>query len=111
MSDQAQLQFDSLLKANRKTSNHLEWIGFKGFLKGELKQERIWELQFYADKRQYRVLGIFGAVRKQVVLLIGCYHKGRIYKPSNALTTASQRAKSVRQGYATIEERQITIDF
>ncbi|MFI5117639.1 MAG: hypothetical protein ACHP8B_13190, partial [Terriglobales bacterium] len=70
--------FDALLKNTHKTENHLHWGGFK-YLKGEPKKERIWQLDFVADKRQYRLLGVFSSIRKQAVLMVGCYHKGDVY--------------------------------
>ena len=110
LSEEAKYMFDSLLKNTGKIENHLEWGGFKYF-KGEPKRERIWQLDFIADKRQYRVLGIFGGVRKQAVLILGCYHKGDVYTPQNALETATKRAKALREGRASTHERKIRIDF
>jgi hypothetical protein len=110
LSDGGKFQFDGLLKLLCKTEDHLQWIGFK-YLKGEPKKERVWQLDFIADRRQYRVLGIFGAVRKQAVLLLGCYHKGNVYTPPDALSTAVKRAKRIRENKAGTRERTIRSDI
>ena len=111
LSEEAKFRFDALLKVNRKTDSHLNWVGFKRFLKGKLKREKIWELEFYADKRQYRILGKFGEKRKQIILLIGCYHKGSVYDPSDALDQAYKRARMLAEGEAVLCEREIKDDL
>ncbi len=110
LSDAGKFGFDALLKDRAKTRNHLEW-GLKP-LKGEARTLHIWELKFLADGRQYRVLGVFRAA-KQAVLLVGCYHKGKVYTPPDALDTAIKRAKALRdqkQGVGT-SERKIKFDI
>jgi len=67
LSEEAKDKFDALLKNTRKISNQVQWPGFK-YLKGEAKSERIWQLDFIADKRQYRILGVFGLGTKQAAL-------------------------------------------
>ena len=110
LSMEAKDRFDTLLKNTRKISNHLLWGGFK-FLKGKPKEERIWQLDFIADNKQYRLLGVFGSVRKTAVIILGCFHKGDIYTPHDALKTASKRAKELREGRATIHERTVQDDI
>lgn len=92
LSEGAQYLFDALLKDMRKTANHLDWGAFKGFLKGVAKNHKIWELGFLADGKQYRVFCIFSEGKK-VTLLVGCYHKQRVYTPANAIETAIKRSK------------------
>ena len=55
LSREAKDKFDSLLKNTAKIPDHTQWGGFK-FLKGEAKKERIWQLDFIAEKTQYRIL-------------------------------------------------------
>ena len=110
LSQEGKDNFDALLKNTQKIPNHLEWGGFK-YLKGEPKKERIWQLDFIADKRQYRLLGVFGSIRKQAVLILGCYHKGHAYTPKEALETACKRAKALRDERATIDGRKIKDDL
>lgn len=106
LSQEGKDSFDALLKNTAKIENHLQWGGFK-FLKGEARAERVWQLDFRADKRQYRLLGVFGSARKQAVLLLGCYHKGKLYTPKDAIETACRRAKALREGRATSNVRAI----
>jgi len=103
----AQFQFDAVLKNCSKTENLKDWGRFRHFLEGSAKAERVWELGFVADRRQYRILGVFGDERKHAVLLIGCYHKGGNYTPSNAIETARKRAKGFREGNGGRRERKI----
>jgi hypothetical protein len=109
LTDAGRFAFNSLLKNTAKTENHLQWGGFK-FLKGESKKERIWQLDFFADGKQYRVLAVFRSA-KQAVLLIGFYHKGKVYTPPNALETAIKRAKALREGKAGYIGRTIRLDL
>jgi hypothetical protein len=111
LSEEGQYLFDSLLKGIYKTDQPINWVGLRRFLKGKLQEERIWELEFRADKRQYRVLGKFGAARKQAILLIGCYHKGSVYTPADALDQALKRSRMLDQGKATTSERTIKEDI
>lgn len=110
LSDAAKLLFDGLLKVNHKTELPIRWLGFKRFLQGKLRKEKIWELEFKADGKAYRVLGVFGAVRKEAVIIIGCYHKGSVYTPTGALETAYKRARSLADGGASYVERTIRDD-
>lgn len=107
--DNGRFGFDAALKNAAKTKSELQWGGFK-YLQGDQKKEKVWQLDFFADGRQYRMLGVFRPGR-QAVLLIGCYHKGKIYTPQNALDGAIKRAKSLREGQATTRERKIKLDL
>ena len=111
LSDEARIVFDELLKTNQKVERFQDWVGFRKYMEGKLKQERVWELGFKADGRQYRILGKFGNQRKQAILLIGCYHKMNIYHPVGCLETAYKRSRSLTRGEATIRERKIGTDI
>ncbi len=106
LSEEARFTFDTMLKNHRKIGSVLAWPGFK-YLKGKLQKEKIWQLDFIADRRQYRVLGVFGQGPKKAALILGCYHKGDSYTPRNAFETAYRRAKALREGKAGLRERQI----
>lgn len=110
LSEDGRLGLNALLKNTCKVANHLEWVGFK-YLKGEPKKEAIWQVDFIADKRQYRVLGVFGVGSKNAAVVMGCYHKGDVYTPHSALETAVKRAKALREGRAGLRERKIRMDF
>ncbi len=111
LSEEASDEFDALLKANRKIESHLQWLGFRKFLKGKLKPERIWELGFHAGKRAYRIFGKFGESRKQAILLVGCYHKGGVYTPTDALDQAVTRSRMLAERKAVICARQVREDI
>jgi hypothetical protein len=110
LTDAGRFQSNSLLKNTATTENHLQWGGFE-FLEGESRKLRIWELKFFADNKQYRLLGVFGSLRKQAILLVGCSHKGKVYVPANALKTAIKRAKALRDGKAGYIGRKIRLDI
>jgi len=109
LSEEAQSTFTSLLKVNQKIESPNNWTGLK-YLSGSAKEHRIWELRFTADKREYRVLGYFGPDRKQATLLIGCYHKQRVYQPPGCIDTAIANKRRLEEGTATHNERKIPID-
>lgn len=111
LSDEGRFQFDSLLKTCKKTSDHTKWLGFKRFLKGGPPGVKVWELKFRADRREYRVMGMFTGVEKEALLLLGCYHKDKNYTPSDAIDTAFKRAKAQQADKAGKHERQITGDL
>ena len=105
LSDEGKLMFSKLLKNIRNTENHLNWVGFRKFIR--LGKDKVWELEFFSDGRQYRVLGDF-AGEKRAVLLIGCYHKGRVYTPADALDQALRRKGFLKNGTATCCVRRIS---
>lgn len=111
LSDEADLDFNAVLKNIHKVENPIHWVPLKRFLKGKYAQYRIWELEFKADDRQYRVLGNFGRERKQAVLLMGCYHKAKVYTPHNALDSAFDRARWLSEGRAKLRERKVKTDL
>lgn len=110
LSEEAQMFFEKALKDCQKIERPQDWAPFKKYLSGKQSEDKIWELQFYSDKRHYRILGVFGPLRKQATLLIGCYHKGENYTPWDALETASKRARLLERKEANRCERKIQID-
>jgi hypothetical protein len=112
LSDGGRFLFNAALKNAARTKSELGWSGFK-YLKGEPSEEKIWQLDFFADGKQYRLLGVFRPAR-QAVLLIGCYHKGKVYTPQDAIGTATKRAKALREkkpGVAISGPRKIRFDL
>ncbi len=94
-SDEVRMVFNSTLKEARKQKNPREWLSFKRFLKGKkYEEQRLWELQFRADRREFRLIGRFDGTMRAVVFC-GCYHKGSVYTPKDALDTAWRRAKAL----------------
>jgi len=105
LGDHGQQVLNSLLKSNSKIGAPLHWTGLK-FLKGDMGG--IWELRFYSDGVQQRLLGMFDGT-KRAVLLMGCYHKGRNYTPPDALaTTLTRKAYWEKGDCIKSNERQIT---
>lgn len=110
LSDRGKYLLDNLLKNNKKIANHLEWMGFRKYLKGgEMKGQGIWELGFFADDRQYRLLGVFDGA-KRAVFLMGCYHKGSNYVPPDALGTSLTRKSMLQKGQCKLYERKTNTD-
>ena len=109
LSEMGRNAFNDILKENRKIKNHLNWLGFRGFLEGKCKKYRIWELGFKCDNVQHRLLNIFEPGRI-VIILVGCYHKGRVYTPPDALNLACKRAQLLGEGYGQLPERKIRMD-
>ena len=107
LSDHGQGILDSLLKANSKIALPVNWMGSLKFLKGEM--QGIWEMRFY-NGVQYRLLGIFDGL-KRAVFLMGCYHKGGNYTPTDALSTTLKRKKLWETGECVkSNERKIKTD-
>lgn len=108
LSDDAKYAFVDTLKDIEKIESPNNWLCFKRFLAGKYRKYRIWELWFACgDKRQYRILGIFGPNRKQATLLVGCFHKGSVYTPPDSLDLSYTRARALSEGTAGRYERKI----
>lgn len=109
LSEYGQELFDTTLKNCSKIEKKEDWSAFRGSLKGV--KGPIWEIGFKADRRQYRVFCVHRKENtRQVILLIGCYHKQRAYHPRNAIKTAEKRYKQLIRGEAKISERKIPKD-
>jgi hypothetical protein len=109
-SDEVRMMFNSTLKETRKRRNHLEWTCLRHKMQGKLRAEGVNELEFKADRRQYRLLLKFDG-ELQVVILCGCFHKGDKWTPADALETTVKRAKALSQGKASRRERTIQDDL
>lgn len=108
LSDEARFSLVDALKDARVIENPTNWICFKRYMKGELRKYKVMEIWFdCGDKREYRLLGVVGSERKQMIFLIGCYHKGHVYTPTGALGTAVKRAKDLSEKKVTIYERKL----
>lgn len=109
LTDAGRFQFDALVKNMVTTENHQHWSGFKN-LKGDARKERIWQVAFKSDGKQYRLAGVFDGT-KQAILLAGYFHKQNVYTPPGALESAIRRAKALREKRAIKVERQIKFDL
>lgn len=97
-------EFKKMLKDCVKADDHRRW-GTKP-LSGK-KYSGMFEFRFFCENRQHRVIARFGPGRKVVVLLAGCYHKGKVYTPANALDTALDRHKMIERGEGRTHERPV----
>jgi hypothetical protein len=112
LSDSARFALNDALKDAQKIDEMTDWLCYKRRMKGKLAKFKVFEIRFQCgDKREYRLLGVPGKERKQVVFLMGCYHKGRTYSPADALNTTLKRAKDLKAGRVTIHERKIRTDW
>jgi hypothetical protein len=104
--DDGRLMFDKLVKNIRNTENHLNWVGWRRFIKRG--KEKVWELGFFADGRQYRILGDFVG-GKEAVFIIGYYHKQRVSTPTDAIDEAFKRKGLLKNGTATHDARAVSV--
>ncbi|HVA95533.1 MAG TPA: type II toxin-antitoxin system RelE/ParE family toxin [Candidatus Dormibacteraeota bacterium] len=110
LSEDAENLFWSVLKNNRKVQNPIDWTQLR-YLQGDAKKHRLWELRFKADDKAYRVIGFFSDDRrKTAILLMGCFHKQKVYDPPGAINTAITRKGKLEKGEAIAIERKIPTD-
>ncbi|MEW6687557.1 MAG: hypothetical protein AB1452_00570 [Pseudomonadota bacterium] len=60
----------------------------------------IYEIRFKAERRQHRPLGFFGPQAGQFTILVWAEKKQDVYKPADAINTASKRRNLVLGGSA-----------
>jgi len=65
------------------------------------------EIRYTSERKEHRVIGFVWPSAQQFTMLIGCFHKQRVYHPTNAFNTALQRRKFLEQGKGSIRERKI----
>lgn len=70
-------------------------------------EDPIYEIRYQAFKRQERALGFFDDETGVFVIVLVCYHKGRVYKPAEAIDSAHRRIAEVRAGTATTAPLQV----
>ncbi|PUE05941.1 type II toxin-antitoxin system RelE/ParE family toxin [Limnohabitans sp. WS1] len=70
-------------------------------------EDPIYEIRYQAFNRQERALGFFDDDGGIFVIVLICYHKGRIYTPPNAIDTAHRRISQIRDHTATTAPLQI----
>lgn len=112
LSDYGRFMLNGILKDARKIRNPKDWACFREYLRGaDSKQERIFELGFFADGRQYRLLCRQTDGPQRLALLVGCYHKQKRYTPPDALRSAVIRSRRLRNGEASLHERPVRSDL
>jgi len=50
-----------------------------------------------ADNVEWRILGFYGSIRQEFVVVAVCNHKGRVYDPPSIRKTAIKRKKEILQ--------------
>lgn len=102
--------FDTFLRRLAKMES---WPGgFIDSIKGK-PNKRLTELRWTSGKIEHRIVGYQVEDtngRHQYLMLIGCTHKGRVYTPANALTSAVDRRTRLIAGEATSSEYQLIAD-
>jgi hypothetical protein len=71
------------------------------------KYQGMGEIRFTSERKEHRVIGFVWPSPRQFTMLIGCFHKQRVYHPANAFDTALQRKKFLEQGKGSVRERKI----
>jgi Phage derived protein Gp49-like (DUF891) len=100
---QEQSDFQALMRILAKTR---QW--HRGAFKLLGRQYRgLGELRFDSERKAHRVIGCFGPALGQFTMLIGCFHKQRVYTPANALDTALRRKRFLERGEGSVHERKI----
>jgi len=107
ISEEARNMFDDILKNNSKIEKPIKWLWSKT-LKG--KYNRLWEFYFICDKIQHRIIGEFSPAARRATLLVGCFHKDKIYTPADALDLAYKRSRQLAKKEGFRHERKIRMD-
>lgn len=70
-------------------------------------EDPIYEIRYQAFKRQERALGYFDDAAGVFVIVLICYHKGRVYSPPEAIATAHRRIADLRDQTARTAPLQV----
>ena len=109
LSPQEQADMDALLETLEKTEvwPHDNFRALSG-----AKYAGLWEIRWWGDQRvPLRLIGYLDRDKKEFMLLMGCNHKGKIYKPPGAIDTALTRWKQLtNEGQGGNCDHEIQID-
>lgn len=67
----------------------------------------LFEIRYKANNRNERPLGYFESDGKTFVIVLICYHKGRVYEPHEAFESAVKRIKNIKNGEASTVPLQV----
>lgn len=70
-------------------------------------EDPIHEIRYKADNRATRALGYFAEDGCTFVIVLICYHKGRVYTPPDAIQSAHKRLKQIQNGTASTVPLQV----
>ena len=94
-----QADFDTLIKI---LGNSEKWDSKDCASISGKKYQGLSELRFKQCDKQHRVIGFANKDTHEYMLLIGCFHKDKVYKPPGALDQAVKRRNQVNSGEASI---------
>ncbi|MGH8371830.1 MAG: hypothetical protein ACRETO_03760 [Gammaproteobacteria bacterium] len=101
---------DNLLLFLGQIPESKKWSGRCNPLEGEqYKKRKLYELRFTAEDKEFRVFGFF-APGYTFVMVAGCYHKDKVYKPKGAFTSACDRCDTYNAGIGTIVPHTSNLD-
>ena len=98
---EAETAFNTMVKMNRKTKDYTHWPEWRHKMQGRAGKAGVVELGFKASGRQYRILCKFNG-KMCIVVLCVAYHKGGVWTPAKAVELATERAKLITAGKATL---------
>ncbi len=70
-------------------------------------EDPLYEIRYKANNRATRALGYFAPDGRTFVIVLCCYHKGRVYTPPDAFDSAHRRIRQIEAGTATTVPLQI----
>jgi hypothetical protein len=73
-------------------------------LRGKEGRQGLSEIRWFAEDKQWRVIGFFGPGKMEYTMLISCTHKQKRYNPDNCLETAIKRKRAIEQGERSTTE-------
>lgn len=77
------------------------------YVKKLKNEDPIYEIRYKADNRATRALGYFAEDGCTFVIVLICYHKGRVYEPPGAFKSAHDRIKQIQKGTASTVPLQV----
>ncbi|NIM42981.1 MAG: hypothetical protein GTN84_16495 [Hydrogenophaga sp.] len=72
-----------------------------------VNEDPIYEIRYKANNRATRALGYFAEGGESFVIVLICYHKGRVYSPAGAFKSAHKRIAQVKDGSASTVSLQV----
>lgn len=100
---QEQSDFITLVRILARTQ---QWKG-PAFRRLGGEHQGMGEIRFTSERKAHLVIGFVWPSPQQFTMLIGCFHKQRVYTPANALDTALQRKRFLERGEGSTRERGI----
>src|SRR5579872_5956125 len=89
LSVDAKAMFDALLDVLSKKA---EWK----YPEFKRLEDGLGEIRWKCDDKQHRVIGCWWKNPHGYLLLVGCFHKQRVYNPPDALETANRRRRGLQ---------------